>query len=230
MKMIWLLGLTLVASCGKVTLPESETLGESYSTDIKKIVMGSTEHQQITQICDAINTKSQTVSSLVNTNYVFGVTSKNCLDTGFGDLPDSNVTLVNQGGLYKFLEGSNLFYFADVETDASGTLHAICEKIRFSPADLEVPIPDIEVTNGRIYYSTNGISSSDCLAQTGERCIKVEKAIVSSSDTSKAKVNSREWIKIKVEQPLLGFFNYKKRISNAGCGDSNILGRTATLK
>ena len=116
MKLTLLMTIFLLSSCGKINLPEDSKLATMNSLTSMPMVVGSSEHSKIKEICDALQTKSLTISSLVNSDYVFSNTSKQCTDTNFSPVADANVKMVNQSGSLKFSEGNNLFYFSDVET------------------------------------------------------------------------------------------------------------------
>jgi len=224
MKAILFFTVLIISSCGKLELPADSQLNSLNSVEIIKL--GSDENLKIKEVCDAVQAKSLTLSSLVNTDYVFSGTVKNCGDSSFTNLPDSTVKLVNQTAGFKFNEGANLFYFSEVETSEVGVLSLICDTL----ADLKSPIV-LDDTN-YLYFTATDFSSSDCLNQPDERCVKIERAIKTVTDekVTKGRVHTREWIKIRLEQPRIGFFTYRKLISEAGCLEGENFGRTATLK
>ncbi len=226
MKLSLILATFLIASCGKITLPSDSKLATLNSLTSQAIVVGSTEHSKIKEICDALQTKSITISSLVNSDYVFSNTSKQCADTSFSPMADSSVKLVNQAGSLKFSEGNNLFYFSDVETIDTGVISLICHNLN----NLSSPIA-LDATN-LLYFTTQDIVSNDCINDPDQRCLKIERATkVSVSKTlEKGRVHTREWIKVRLNQPRIGFYSYRKLISEAGCLSGDYFGRTATLK
>lgn len=227
MKVTISLFLFILVSCGKIVLPEDTKLGTLKSLSPQAISVGSSEYFKIKKICEAIKTKSVTISSLINTDYVFSGTTKSCNDSSFSSIADIEVKLVKQLGLYKFVEGPNLFYFSDVETDDQGVLSVICSKVE----NLTSPIVD---GNNLLYFTATDIVSTDCLNSPDESCIKIERAlkVVTENVGEKGRVHTREWLKIRTNQTKsqFGFVSFRKRISEAGCEDGTVFGRTATLK
>jgi hypothetical protein len=223
MKVLILLSLFILVSCGKIVLPEDTKLGTLKSLKPQAISVGSSEYFKIKEICDAVKTKSVTINSLINTDYIFAGTSKSCADTSFSNIADAEVKLVNQLDLYKFVQGPNLFYFSDVETEDQGVLGTICSDIQ----NLVSPI--VDGTN-LLYFTATDIVSSDCLNSPDEKCLKIERAI--KVDAENGRVHTREWLKTRINQTKsrIGFVSYRKRISEAGCEDGALFGRTATLK
>jgi hypothetical protein len=187
--------------------------------------VGSSEHSKIKKICDALQTKSLTISALVNTDYVFSNTTKQCSDTNFSPMADANVKIVNQSGNLKFSEGNNLFYFSDVETIDTGVLSLICQRLD----NLASPIA-LDATNF-LYFTASDSNSTDCQDDDGltQRCLKIVRA-VTVGGSNKHRFHTREWIKVRLDQPRIGFFSYRKLISEAGCVEGQYFGRTATLK
>lgn len=225
MKAIMLLSVLLNAACGKVNLPVDTQLSTMNSITPQLMSVGSSEHSKIKEICDAVATKTLTINSLVNTDYIFGGATKQCGDTSFTNIPDSTVRLVNQSGGFKFAEGSNLFFFSDVETSDQGVLSTICANLN----NLVSPIA-LSSTN-LLYFTAVNLNSSDCLTTPTERCIKIERATKVNTETGfQGKVHTREWIRTRLDQPRVGFYNYRKVISEAGCIEGQYFGRTATLK
>jgi hypothetical protein len=190
--------------------------------------VGSNEHTKIKEICDALQVKSVTINSLVNSDYVFSNTSKQCSDSSFSPIADANVKMVNQSGSLKFSEGNNLFYFSDVETINTGVLGFICQRLD----NLASPIA-LDATN-LLYFTASNFISNDCQDDDGltQRCLKIERAVkVAVSKTEdKGRVHTREWIKVRLDQPRIGFFSYRKLISEAGCIEGEYFGKTASLK
>lgn len=226
MKLTLLMTIFLLSSCGKINLPKDSKLATLNSLTSMPMVVGSSEHSKIKEICDALQTKTLTISSLVNSDYVFSNTSKQCSDTDFSPMADANVKMVNQSGSLKFSEGNNLFYFSDVETIDTGVLGFICQRLD----NLASPIA-LDATNF-LYFTASDFISTDCQNEPTQRCLKIERAVkVAVSKTEdKGRVHTREWIKVRLDQPRIGFFSYRKLISEASCVDGQYFGRTATLK
>lgn len=224
MKLILPFLFFVVVSCGKTDVLDDQRLNTTNSLEAMKL--SGSELENLRDICGALLSKTTTLNALVNTSWVFSGTEKTCKDTAFKDLPDATVSLLNQNGTYSFGTPASLFYFSDVETSDSGILSRICSKLSSSlTSPLDPAATDL------IYFSTKDFSSSDCPAVTDERCIKIERATnVITSKGPLGKVHSREWIRVRVNEPKLGFYTYRKRISVAGCDENYFFGRTATLK
>ena len=226
MKLTLLMTVFLISSCGKINLPEDSKLSTLNSLTSLPMLVGSSEHSKIKEICDALQIKSVTISSLVNSDYVFSNTTKQCTDTSFSPIADSNVKMVNQSGSLKFSEGNNLFYFSDVETIDTGVLGFICQRLD----NLASPIV-LDETN-LLYFTASDFIGTDCQNEPNQRCLKIERAlkVAVSKTENKGRVHTREWIKVRLDQPRIGFFSYRKLISEAGCVEDKYFGRTATLK
>lgn len=199
----------------------------------QEIKVGSSEHTKIKAVCDAIKRKSIVLSSMVNTTYKFSGTIKSCTDGAFTNSNDYIVKLVdNTSGGYKFVEDSEMFYFSEVESVNQGTLSLICSKIDKLVMPIKVGTTVTEAGANLLYVTTDGISGSDCTAITDETCLKIETAIIDSSSTKElmARVQSREWVRFRLNGTMSGFFTFRKKISENGCAEGQISGRTATLK
>jgi hypothetical protein len=216
MKLFWMMSLILLGACGKVEVDSNVQLGTPKLTAPEKI--GTSDVEKIQKICNALKEKERLISDNLSLEYVMSGSTKACTDSGFAPLADVSVKLVDQSG-YKFFEGSVPYYFSDVETENSGILGQICQS-------LSLGVSPIMIGADYVFFDVD--DSSDCVSGGNQQCIRVEKA-AKSSDTE-AKIFSREWIKVKLDQPNLGFWTYKKRISQSSCVDGYYFGRTATLK
>ena len=168
MKLTLLMTIFLLSSCGKINLPKDSKLATLNSLTSMPMVVGSSEHSKIKEICDALQTKTLTISALVNTDYIFSNTTKQCSDTSFSPMADANVKMVNQSGSLKFSEGNNLFYFSDVETIDTGVLGFICQRLD----NLASPIA-LDATN-LLYFTASDFISTDCQNEPTQRCLKIE--------------------------------------------------------
>jgi hypothetical protein len=216
--MILFLMISLIAlvACGKVETDGNVQLGTSKVTTPEKL--SASEISKIQSICNALVEKEQLISGNLNTDYVMSGSSKGCTDSGFAPIADTSVKLVDQGGL-KFFEGSLPYYFTDAESGTSGILSQIC-------SGLSVGYSPIQINGDYVFFDVD--DSTDCASGGNQQCIRIEKAIKSSE--TEAKIHTREWIKVKLDQPNFGFWTYKKRISQASCVDGYYFGRSATLK
>ena len=127
MKLFWMLSLIVLGACGKVEVDSNVQLGTPKLTAPEKL--GTSDVEKIQKICSALSTKELGLSTIANsTDYVFAGSTKACTDSGFAQLADTTVKLVDQFG-YKFLEGSVPYYFSDVETVDTGILSQICNSL-----------------------------------------------------------------------------------------------------
>jgi hypothetical protein len=216
MKLFWIISLIVLAACGKVETDTTTNLGNQKLTAPEKL--GTSEIARIQTICEALKQKEIGLSTIVSTDYLFGGTAKACTDAGFSTLPDATVRLVDQLG-YKFYDGISPYYFSDVETENTGILSQICSSLSLGTSPIMI---------GADYVFFDVKDSTDCVSGSNQQCVVIEKATKSSE--TEAKVHTREWIKVKLDQPNLGFWTYKKRISQASCVDGYFFGKTATLK
>lgn len=216
MKLFLMISLIALAACGKVETDTTSNLGTSKLTSPEKLK--ASEIASIQTICEALKQKETGLSTLGSTDYLFSGTAKACTDSGFSPIADATVRMVDQFGL-KFYDGIAPYYFSDVETENTGILSQICSSLSlgFSP---------IIIGSDYVYFDV--ADNTDCASGGNQQCIRIEKA-TKSSDTE-AKIHTREWIKVKLDQPNLGFWTYKKRISQASCVDGYYFGKTATLK
>lgn len=216
MKLTWMIALIALASCGKVETDGNVQLGKPKLTAQEKL--DATDISRIQSICNALKEKEVGINALLGTDYVFNGFTKGCTDSAFAAMGDATVKLVDQSG-YKFVDGVTPYYFADFETSSSGILGQICNSLTagFSP---------ILINSEYIFFDVD--DSTDCTSGGNQQCIRIEKGIKSSE--TEAKIYTREWIKVKLDQPNLGFWTFKKRISQSSCVDGYYFGRSATLK
>lgn len=220
MKYFWIVALLVVGACGKVDVTGMTQLGTA--KPIKPDKLSTTEIARIQLICDALRAKDPALVNLVNLDYTFAGSTKGCTDSAFAQLPDTTVRLVDTGG-YKFLEGSTPYYFSDFETSSSGVLSQICNSLSLGVS------PIVPNSSEFIFFSIN--DSSDCMSGGLEQCIVIERG--NRSSDSEAIIHTREWIKVKLQSNTtnnVGFWTYKKRVTQASCAEGSYIGRSATLK
>lgn len=224
MKNFWLLSLVLIAACGKVDMPSDAQLEPIKNAS--RLVTGN-ELGDFTEICDALNTKKNYLASLKNSTYVFAGSSKACTDTAFAQLADANIMLIEQYGDLKFNEGNVAAYFSEVEEIDKGNFADICSNL----SNLVSPMSKDGINY--VHFTTDA-SPSDCPVVAEQQCVKFEKGVKKTVEgVEMTDVHTREWIRVKLNSPtqtLIGFWSYKKRLSEAGCVDGYNFARTATLK
>lgn len=216
MKLVVLMSLFVFASCGKVEVAGSALIGSK-----KAIVpeqLNNTSVTRIRSICDALAAKESALNNNPNADYVFSGSTKGCNDNGFAPLPNTTVRLVDQ----KFLEGALPYYFSDVETPSSGVLSQICNSLSLGVS------PIATSPNEFIYFTVN--DTAECQSGGTNQCILIERATRTSE--TQAKVHTQEWIRVNTVSPNInnvGFWTFKKRLSQASCAEGYHSGRSATL-
>lgn len=222
MKLLLLLTVLIVASCGKVEVDETASrVGESRS--INPLIVNSSA---VSNICQALSQKVP--SSLINTQAIFSVSRKGCEETNGGVATDITTTIQNSINGFRFVQANgNIPYFGDIETLESGTMSPICTQL--STGSLISPIQN---GNEYTYYSTSTINPDDCdkRPEVNEVCILVEKA--SGAGNGQAIVHTKEWIRFNLEtnQGRVGFFTFKRQFTSASCIDGKTTENVSILK
>src|SRR5689334_19293169 len=131
MKTLALISFIMLAGCGKYTYENSADFNSS--KELAPVLLSTDDSKKIRDICDTLSVKEQTISSLQGNSYAFTDTRKNCTDSGFNSIGETLVTLTNQNGVLKFVEGngSTLYYFSEVETRSTGVMKQICDQTNF---------------------------------------------------------------------------------------------------
>lgn len=217
MKLIVIMSLFVFASCGKVEVAGSALIGSKKALVPEQL--NTTSVARIRSICEALTVKEAAIANSPNTDYMFAGSTKGCADSSFAQLPDTTVRLVDQ----KFVEGAVPYYFSDVETTTNGVISQICSSLSLGVS------PIAASANEFIFFTVN--DTSECRSGGTEQCILIERGTRTSE--SQAKIHTQEWIKFNLNSPNInnvGFWTFKKRLSQASCADGYHIGRTATLK
>jgi hypothetical protein len=222
--LILTLGLTLV-SCGQYegTGSKGSALGElrAISSPLK---VGSSDKSNIASICDALGRNEAVLPDAVNSILSYSFSQNDCS----GNFIDGgNVDVVVQSSGTNFVlkrkTDNQNFIFPDVETRSFGILKDICE----AQSNLTNPI----VKDGNIsYFTTNGITSSDCKPVAGEIGILIEKAKPEGSFYS---IHTKEWLRIRTNSTnneKIGFVTQRKKLTQGFCGKDEALSFQASLR
>ncbi len=222
MKFALALTLLCTLSCGRV---ENKRSGDSVIGQVRSLVVSpasSADRSGVTEICQALIQKESAASTLLNTTHQFATTQTNCDGTTQGP-EDVTVTIQQEGSDLIFRRSNNsAFIFPQVETTRSGVLAELCGAV----SNLTSPL--LSETEA-LYFTTSAISTSDCLPRAGERCILLERALVSGTT---ATVQSREWLRVltDVNQGRIGFVNFRRKVSRSFCPLNQVISQSASLK
>lgn len=226
MKKSLVIGMIFIAtSCGKVEIKGSTGVGEI--KNVSPLVVGESEISIISSICQAIAQKTAALPSYINSSAIFSYSRKSCTDKNFGTASDVNATIQSTSLGFKFvLSGGMDFYFSDVETIDRGSMSQICQQLS-SQGSLSSPI---SFGNEYLFFTTSGISGSDCSALPLENCISIEKG--TGDGNGQAKIHTKEWSRYRVQSTggRVGFFTTKKQLTSLGCAEGSSSGNIATLK
>jgi hypothetical protein len=222
MKSSALFFLLLSVSCGKYDMPSgsSNIIGEARALSSTK---SSSDISNLSVICAALSSKSFTLPQSLNSSLSFNTSQKDCSGN---DIENGNVDVVIQGNgsnyTFKRKADSLDFIFPNVETNTSGVLQDVCPNISSFSSPL---IQGSQAT----FFTTTGISSSDCAPTSGEICLQVSTGRV---EGSQAIIHTKEWIRFRVSstQGKIGFFTQRKKVARSYCGENESLVFSATLK
>jgi hypothetical protein len=216
---VWgVLAFVGLAACGEIPTTVSKGVGEIRSVDPLTVSnMGF-----IQDICNAVQTKTGLLSSLMGTRYTFDYSERSCDQAALGAPVATEVYLANVMG-YKFYDvATNApFYFQEVETSTSGILGSICSK----GSGLTNPV---QIGANWVYLYTSGISAADCSAGVDEACLYLEQGADQGNGT--AKIHTKEWIRVKIRNEKEGFFLERRLISKGTCQEAKTIGRHAILR
>lgn len=226
MKFSLILFLVVLGACGKTPIQPAAN-GIGYERLIEDTKITEETFVELSSICTAL--RDRDLSVLVNNSYKFDYSMKSCADQTYTAPTETDVTLANVMGGYKFVlkNTSNFFYFQDVETADAGALEPICSILS---RGLTSPI---SVGGSLLFFTADGIPASDCPGLASERCVYLERGVRGTGDRStQAIITSRDWIRFRLNSApsRRGFFTYKRNIVQGDCEDGQSLGRQAILK
>jgi hypothetical protein len=224
MKFSILILLAFSVSCGRydVTSGQSASIGEIKSLTVRSI--SASEQNTLSQMCSALSTKTATISSATGSTFTFGTSQTDCQGQSVGS-GDVATYIQNLGSSFVFKRRSDNsdFFFSNVETTSSGVLSEICSNLGSLSGGFTT---GQEVT----YFKTTDILSADCPPASGEVCIYTEKGTDQGNNT--AKIHTKEWIRVRLNsnQGKVGFFTYRRKVSQSYCGQNQVQIQSATLK
>ncbi len=213
--------LALLVGCGKYKTTSSR-LGQIRS--FAPQALSSDESARLSLICSSLDAKYASITASPSLTYTFSVASKSCEDAKLSVSRLAMVTIDNQSSSYvKFKEGSATFVFPDVETRNSGIMKEIC-------ANLSTGTDSFRSDAGNaVWYTSSGVSSSDCNPGNGEMCLLIDTGTPSGASF---KVSNKDWVKFQVDSalPHYGFFVDRRVESDSVCGQNKYTVNVATLR
>jgi hypothetical protein len=223
MKFLILLSLgLLVSACGATQVGQSNnSLGQTRS--LAPLEVTSQTKDDLLRICQALTTKNAMLNQYINAPFTFAVRKKDCDGKDVGVLSNVPVSVQRPVTNYVFKrQADNVdFLLPDVETNEFGIVSPICSRL----SNFQNPI----VTGtGAIWVSTRP-SGADCTALGTEQCLMIETGVPQNNTY---RIVSREWIKFNVNynQPNIGFYTYRKRVSATFCESGKFIQEEVTLK
>jgi hypothetical protein len=229
MKLSLILMSILLASCGEygpISTLNTTKVGETLP--LSGSPLSDTDRANLTTICNSLANKSSSLQSTVNSTLSFVTSQTDCSGNSMGS-GTTDVTIQNSGSDFVFKQKVNGldFIFPNVETNTSGVMSPACQNV----ASLSVTSNAFSTPNGAttVYYTTTGISPTDCPIITGEQCVLVQSG---QTDAAGVRINTKEWIRFRISstQGKLGFFTYRKKVAQSFCGVNETLTSQATLK
>lgn len=224
MKIFLLLFLFLVSCAEQVPPGLNQELGVIRT--FEPLEVSSADIRRIQLLCEALMEKEGLLPVLVSsrTEYQFDFAQKNCSDEALPGLKPVVTTIQGFDPYYSFVTlNAGQFGFPSVETASTGVMSDICEEVRSARA-LKSPM---QTTKGAIWFSTN-TSSDHCQATDTAYCIQIQTG--SPHRQSSYRIHTNEWLKIKIVNPLRGFFIERKLISTGSCQTGSRLEKFARLR
>jgi hypothetical protein len=211
----------LVLSCGRVDPAKNNILGSVMSFEPAPI--GSEDARIIRKICESLKTKESNLSASSSTIFTFGIQDKSC--TGSLSAESSVAVTVDTVGAPKFkrVDNGGSFIFPDVETTDSGIMKDIC-------ANTANPVSPIKNSTGvALWFSSTDSQDPDCNSSAAQPCLVIKKGIPSGD---KFEIIGQETLQFQTVSNLgnVGYFLFRKSITNTSCINNDYTEIRATLK
>lgn len=217
--------LILSVSCGryKVTGGNTASVGELRQMTTRQLA--ADEQESIGQICNALRIKSGTISSVSGATFTFDTAQTDCNGQSLGS-GEVQTTIQNSGfgPTFKRKSDGQDFFFPTVETLTSGTFSELCSSL--STANGVQTNATQEVT----FYRSTNIPQNECEPRIGEVCFYLEKGFDQLNGS--VKIHTKEWIRVRTAstQGKIGFFTFRRKISQSYCPENQAQVLEATLK
>lgn len=210
MKVLGLLTLGLLMSCGKIPTNGKSGLGEIRASTPQGL--SANEVQQLDTICEALRVKEVALGGFKPTQN-FGVRQKSCEVSDLGTEESIQVAIVDEYGKLKYrpVNSGTTFPFPEVETRTSGALESVCGNTRnFSN-------PRVLAGEG-VWITTQGIGRENCAPGTNEICVLVERGSPSGTGY---RIHTKEWLKFNTfvtsGDSKVGYYLSRKLLTDASC-------------
>jgi hypothetical protein len=217
MRLSILVILILAVACGKMGEPTSG-IGEEMGREVSQV--SAADVASVKVICEALMKKNALAQTLQNTSYSFLVAKKECQDSIFGDKVEVPVIIKNSNDGYVFKQvDESLFYFPQIETHNSGVMEVLCKEVE----NLKIPV---RIADNYVFFTVN---SPDCPFGKNEMCISFKKGLL-NKETQKIKIHTSEAVRFRLIEPRVGFYTYRKLLSQSTCETGKEMGREVSLR
>jgi hypothetical protein len=183
------------------------------------------DYSKVFALCKAVAEKEGVLSVLVSSaqEYTFDYAQKDCATESYPPFKSVVTTIQGFDPYYNFQpKNGEIFGFQNVETTKNGIVSEICQSIL--SGDNRSPI---RAGTSAVWFTTT-TSSEHCLGDANSYCIHVQKG--SPVDNFNYRIHTNEWMKVKITQPLRGFFTERKLVSSANCANGKTFEKRAVLK
>jgi hypothetical protein len=216
-----IMGMILFASCGKIETANKFNIVRKY----EPLVMTDDHKNQISLLCAAMGQKASALDSALGSTFNLSLATKECNQAEISSAGNVTVTAQKEGSDYLFKVGTGAFRFQYIETNNSGIMKEICNEI----SSLTNPFKAI---NGSAVWISTNVTSSDCPAANGNKCILIETGTPQVNSTDSYTINVRDWIRFVTDPNLAnyGFYSYRKQTNKNFCTESKFQEAIATLK
>ena len=223
MKAALLTLIILAVSCGEHKVAQQERVGEL--RQITSSAVTGSERSDLEAVCNALSQGQSVLSNSLNSRHTFSALQTDCSGN---TIENGDVQVMIQSSLSGFVfkrvaDGLD-FIFPIIETPEVGSLSQICRSL----PELTNPIVN---GNDITFFTTAAINTTDCRKESGEICVKIEKAFPQNENS--AEVHTKEWLKVRVnsaDSRYIGFVTDRKKVTRSFCGRNEVLTFRATLK
>lgn len=211
----------MTLSCGKAIVSNDQNTRLGATLEIA--VLSTNDKNNLTIICNALKEKSLVLPQSIGTSLVYNTTQTDCENRTVSQGDQEVVVTNNNGYVYK-LKSNNLEYiFPDIETENQGVFQNICAPLAANPAGFSNPVP-VQTVAANVY--ANNVPSTDCPFVNGESCVQF------NITDGQGKVITKEWIRFRYRSNTgrIGFYTYRKKVTQGTCADNKFITHTAVLK
>lgn len=219
MKILSVVLLLGIIACGRSPVG-SGSLGRKFSTSQQAI--SANEATALQTICGALAQKQSALQQGTGLALTYNVAQRDC---GTGSQSRTSTVTVNvesTGTSFPLRRADNnsLFIYPDAETPISGVMRSVCSAL----TDRLIPVK-VDDSN---FVTFNTGSFPECTPGVGEACIQIIQGTASGTDSFTE--NKQEWIRFRTSGARLGFFSFRRTISNSFCAAGETMETLATLQ